>query len=72
MKKSILFPMLALGMGLFSCSQEDLNGGAQQAGQPVTVTVKLPDDAIDKVASRYIPEASDEQHQLRLQMRILG
>lgn len=57
--------MLALGMGLFSCSQEDLNGGAQQAGQPVTVTVKLPDDAIDKVASRYIPEASDEQHQLR-------
>lgn len=65
MKKSILFPMLALGMGLFSCSQEDLNGGAQQAGQPVTVTVKLPDDAIDKVASRYIPEASDEQHQLR-------
>lgn len=65
MKKSILFPMLALGMGLFSCSQEDLNGGAQQAGQPVTVTVKLPDDAIDKVASRYIPEASDKQHQLR-------
>lgn len=65
MKKSILFPMLALGMGLFSCSQEDLNGGAQQAGQPVTVTVKLPDDAIDKVASRYIPEASDGQHQLR-------
>ena len=65
MKKSILFPMLALGMGLFSCSQEDLNDGAQQAGQPVTVTVKLPDDAIDKVASRYIPEASDEQHQLR-------
>lgn len=57
--------MLALGMGLFSCSQEDLNGGAQQAGQPVTVTVKLPDDAIDKVASRYIPEASDGQHQLR-------
>lgn len=65
MKKSILFPMLALGMGLFSCSQEDLNGGAQQVGQPVTVTVKLPDDAIDKVASRYIPEASDGQHQLR-------
>ncbi len=65
MKKSILFPMLALGMGLFSCSQEDLNGGAQQAGQPVTVTVKLPDDAIDKAASRYIPEASDNEHQLR-------
>lgn len=57
--------MLALGMGLFSCSQEDLNGGAQQAGQPVTVTVKLPDDAIDKAASRYIPEASDNEHQLR-------
>lgn len=65
MKKSILFPMLALGMGLFSCSQEDLNDGAQQAGQPVTVTVKLPDDAIDKAASRYIPEASDNEHQLR-------
>lgn len=65
MKKSILFPMLALGMGLFSCSQEDLNDGAQQAGQPVTVTVKLPDDAVNKAASRYIPSASDDQHQLR-------
>lgn len=65
MKKSFLFSALALGMGLFSCSQEDLNGGAQQAGQPVTVTVKLPDDAIDKAASRYIPTASDNEHQLR-------
>ena len=65
MKKSILFPVLALGMGLFSCSQEDLGNSALQAGQPITVTVKLPDDAVNKAASRYIPSASDDQHQLR-------
>lgn len=65
MKKSILFPALALGMGLFSCSQEDLGNSALQAGQPITVTVKLPDDAVNKAASRYIPSASDDQHQLR-------
>lgn len=65
MKKGILFPVLALGMGLFSCSQEDLGNSALQAGQPITVTVKLPDDAVNKAASRYIPSASDGQHQLR-------
>lgn len=65
MKKGILFPVLALGMGLFSCSQEDLGNSALQAGQPITVTVKLPDDAVNKAASRYIPSASDDQHQLR-------
>lgn len=52
-------------MGLFSCSQEDLGNSALQAGQPITVTVKLPDDAVNKAASRYIPSASDDQHQLR-------
>ena len=36
MKKGILFPVLALGMGLFSCSQEDLGNSALQAGQPIT------------------------------------
>lgn len=65
MKKGILFLVLALGMGLFSCSQEDLGNSALQAGQPITVTVKLPDDAVNKAASRYIPSASDDQHQLR-------
>ena len=65
MKKGILFPVLALGMGLFSCSQEDLGTSALQAGQPITVTEKLPDDAVNKAASRYIPSASDDQHQLR-------
>lgn len=65
MKKGIIFPVLALGMGLFSCSQEDLGNSALQAGQPITVTVKLPDDAVNKAASRYIPSASDDQHQLR-------
>lgn len=65
MKKSILFPALALSVGLFSCSQEDLGNSALQAGQPITVTVKLPDDAVNKAASRYIPSASDDQHQLR-------
>lgn len=65
MKKGILFPVLALGMGLFSCSQEDLGNSALQAGQPIMVTVKLPDDAVNKAASRYIPSASDDQHQLR-------
>lgn len=65
MKKGILFPVLALGMGLFSCSQEDLGNSALHAGQPITVTVKLPDDAVNKAASRYIPSASDDQHQLR-------
>lgn len=65
MKKSILFPVLALGMGLVSCSQEDLGNSALQAGKPITVTVKLPDDAVNKAASRYIPSASDDQHQLR-------
>lgn len=65
MKKGILFPVLALGMGLFSCSQKDLGNSALQAGQPITVTVKLPDDAVNKAASRYIPSASDDQHQLR-------
>lgn len=65
MKKSILFSALALGMGLFSCSQEDLSGNATQTGQSVTVNVKLPDGAIDKANSRYIPSASDDGHQLR-------
>lgn len=65
MKKSILFPVLALGMGLFSCSQEDLSGNASQSDQPVTVTVQLPDNVAGRASSRYIPSASDDAHQLR-------
>lgn len=65
MKKSILFPALALSVGLFSCSQEDLSGNASQSDQPVTVTVQLPDDVAGRVSSRYIPSASDDAHQLR-------
>ena len=65
MKKSILFPALALSVGLFSCSQEDLSGNASQSDQPVTVTVQLPDNVAGRASSRYIPSASDDAHQLR-------
>lgn len=65
MKKSILFPALALSVGLFSCSQEDLSGNAFQSDQPVTVTVQLPDNVAGRASSRYIPSASDDAHQLR-------
>lgn len=65
MKKSILFPALALSVGLFSCSQEDLSGNASQSDQPVTVTVQLPDNVAGRASSHYIPSASDDAHQLR-------
>lgn len=65
MKKSILFPALALSVGLFSCSQEDLSGNAFQSDQPVTVTVQLPDNVAGRASSHYIPSASDDAHQLR-------
>lgn len=65
MKKSILFPALALSVGLFSCSQEDLSGNASQSDQPVTVTVQLLDNVAGRASSRYIPSASDDAHQLR-------
>lgn len=65
MKKSFLFSALFLGMGLFSCTQENLTEQVSQAGKPVTVSVQVPDGVIDAPVSRYMPSAPDEEHQLR-------
>lgn len=73
MKKILLYSMLALGTGLFSCSQEDLmeQGGVPQAGQPVTVSVLLPGKLGMDAASRALPSIP-EGHKLRCILYVSG
>lgn len=56
MKKILLYSTLALGVGLCSCSQEDLGENpAQAVGQPVTVSVQLPGEVGSDGLSRAVP-----------------
>lgn len=56
MKKILLYSTLALGVGLCSCSQEDLGETpAQAGGQPVTVSVQLPGEVGGDGLSRALP-----------------
>lgn len=56
MKKILLYSTLALGVGLCSCSQEDLGESpAQAVGQPVTVSVQLPGEVGNDGLSRAVP-----------------
>lgn len=56
MKKILLYSTLALGVGLCSCSQEDLGENpAQAGGQPVTVSVQLSDEVGGDGLSRALP-----------------
>lgn len=65
MKKILLYSTLALGVGLCSCSQEDLGESpAQAVGQPVTVSVQLPDEVGNDGLSRAVP-SFPENHKLR-------
>lgn len=65
MKRILLYSTLALGTGLFSCSQEDLGESpAQAVGQPVTVSVQLPDEVGNDGLSRAVPSIP-ENHKLR-------
>lgn len=66
MKRILLYSTLALGTGLFSCSQEDLmeQGSAPQAGRPVTISVQLPSEVGSDAVSRALPAIPDG-HQLR-------
>lgn len=65
MKKILLYSTLALGVGLCSCSQEDLGENpAQAVGQPVTVSVQLPGEVGSDGLSRAVPSIP-ENHKLR-------
>ena len=65
MKKILLYSTLALGVGLCSCSQEDLGESpAQAVEQPVTVSVQLPDEVGNDGLSRAVPSIP-ENHKLR-------
>lgn len=56
MKKILLYSTLALGVGLCSCSQEDLGESpAQAVEQPVTVSVQLPGEVGNDGLSRAVP-----------------
>lgn len=56
MKKILLYSTLALGVGLCSCSQEDLGESpAQAVEQPVTVSVQLPGEVGSDGLSRALP-----------------
>lgn len=73
MKRILLYSTLALGTGLFSCSQEDLmeQGSALQAGQPVTISVQLPSEVGSDAVSRALPAIPDG-HQLRCILYVSG
>lgn len=65
MKKILLYSTLALGVGLCSCSQEDLGESpAQAVGQPVTVSVQLPGEVGNDGLSRAVPSIPAD-HKLR-------
>ena len=65
MRKGLLFSALALGMGLFSCTQEDLTNRSAAAGGPVTVSVGLPEGS-----SRSVPTAP-EGYDLRCVLQVV-
>ena len=73
MKRILLYSTLALGTGLFSCSQEDLmeQGSAPQAGRPVTISVQLPSEVGSDAVSRALPAIPDG-HQLRCILYVSG
>ena len=72
MKKILLYSTLALGVGLCSCSQEDLGENpAQAVGQPVTVSVQLPGEVGSDGLSRAVPEIPAD-HQLRCILYVSG
>lgn len=72
MKKILLYSTLALGVGLCSCSQEDLGESpAQAVGQPVTVSVQLPSEVGSDAVSRALPAIPDG-HQLRCILYVSG
>lgn len=72
MKKILLYSTLALGVGLCSCSQEDLGESpAQAVGQPVTISVQLPSEVGSDAVSRALPAIPDG-HQLRCILYVSG
>lgn len=73
MKRILLYSTLALGTGLFSCSQEDLmeQGSAPQAGRPVTISVQLPSEVGSDAVSRAL-SAIPDGHQLRCILYVSG
>ncbi len=72
MKKNLLYSTLALGVGLCSCSQEDLGENpAQAAEQPVTVSVQLPGEVGRDGLSRAVP-GIPAGHQLRCILYVSG
>lgn len=73
MKKILLYFTLTLGLGLFSCSQEDLmeRSDISQSGKPVTVSVQLPDEVGSGVTSRALPAIPDG-YQLRCILYVSG
>lgn len=72
MKKILLYSTLALGVGLCSCSQEDLGENpAQAVGQPVTVSVQLPGEVGSDGLSRAVPVIPAD-HQLRCILYVSG
>lgn len=72
MKRILLYSTLALGTGLFSCSQEDLGESpAQAVGQPVTISVQLPSEVGSDAVSRALPAIPDG-HQLRCILYVSG
>lgn len=72
MKKILLYSTLALGVGLCSCSQEDLGESpAQAVGQPVTVSVQLPGEVGNDGLSRAVPSIP-AGHKLRCILYVSG
>lgn len=72
MKKILLYSTLALGVGLCSCSQEDLGESpAQAVGQPVTVSVQLPGEVGNDGLSRAVP-SNPADHKLRCILYVSG
>ena len=66
MKRNLLFSAMALGMGLLSCTKDDL--GNRDALAPVTISVDVP-AAIQSSVSRALP-AAPEGHKLRCIMLV--
>lgn len=65
MKKSLLFSACALGLGLFSCTQEEGIDSQVENGGPVTVSVALPGSG-----SRSVP-AAPEGYELRCKLQVV-
>lgn len=65
MKKRLLFSACALGLGLFSCTQEEGIDSQVENGGPVTVSVALPGSG-----SRSVPAAPDG-YDLRCKLQVV-